>query len=92
MKKLKELLIKYWWIVLIVIIGLGLFCWYQIRPSYVYSVCNEKAKEKAREILKTKTEISDDNEYKEASEKGLYLKDDYEYYYKQCLRSKGINK
>jgi len=32
------------------------------------------------------------NTYKEASEKGMYLKDDYDYAYEQCLREKGINK
>lgn len=85
-------LINSWKVILAVfLIIAGLFYWYQIRPAYIYSYCNYKAKEDAKESLRIKVEIGADV-YKDAVEKELHLKDDYEYAYKKCLREKGINK
>jgi hypothetical protein len=58
----------------------------------IYSKCHSVATEKAIETLKNKSEMIGGSEYKEAVEKKMYLKDDYDYAYKQCLRDRGINK
>ena len=79
-------------ILVLLLIGTGLFYWYQVRPSRIYSVCHEKAIERAQELLKIKIEIGASGLYKEAAEKELYIKDDYDYQYKQCLRERGINR
>lgn len=73
---------------IILILGVA-FYWFQYRPTQIYSYCNYKAQEDAKNALKDKTEIGADI-YKEAVEKGMYLKDDYEYAYKKCLRENGI--
>lgn len=31
-------------VVLIILLGLGLFCWFQIRPAMIYSFCSKKLK------------------------------------------------
>jgi len=102
-EKIKQLLslINLWKIILIIVlIGAGLFYWFQWRLSQIYSFCSEEAKEKA---------IIYNNEY---SIKGImeefsidspegaiiyldepfYYMTHYDSYYKQCLREKGINK
>lgn len=88
MKKIKEILIKLnnrkliITILLILIVGSS-FYWFQFRPSKIYSNCH-KASEKLAKIS-----YKNDHPY---NEDGVYLKDDYEFIYKQCLRLKGINK
>ncbi|MFY9484847.1 MAG: hypothetical protein WAP74_04535 [Patescibacteria group bacterium] len=50
--------------------------------------CAEVAEKGAIELLKTKAELS--SEYKEAAKKDLYLRPDYESYFKLCLEAKGL--
>lgn len=72
-EKIKKIttFINQWKIILIILlIGLGLFYWYEVRPSRIYSFCNKKAQEKAKELMKTKAEIS--YKYKEFSEKDFF--------------------
>lgn len=75
--------------IIIVIIGIlgGVFYWYQIRPTRIYSKCDYASRMLAMDYYKSvypykTSEIS----------QGMYLVENYESYYKQCLRSKGINK
>lgn len=65
----------------------------------IYSDCDAEAQRRAIELLKSKIEIAEKSNltythdykiWKEASEKGLYLKDDYNEYYNSCLRRHGI--
>lgn len=62
----------------------------------VYQDCDMEAVERADELLKSKIEIAQKTgtsipaTWKEASEKGLHLKDDYNSYYESCLRRHGI--
>ena len=62
----------------------------------VYQGCEAEAKEEAKELLKSKIEIAQKTgtsvpaTWKEASEKGLMLKDDYNDLYDSCLRRYGI--
>lgn len=71
----------------------------QKSETEIYSDCDVEAHRKATELLKAKVEIAEENNltytqnyriWKEASEKGLYLKDDYNEYYNSCLRRHGI--
>lgn len=76
---------------LLVIIGM-LFYWYEYRPSKTRKECHHIAEQRAADLLKSKAEDiqHDFYGYKKAAEKGMYLLDDYEYAYKQCLREHGI--
>ena len=89
-EKIKKILflIKQWKVILIIIsIGMGLFYWYQIRPSQIYSACHTIATKKAQSTFAERYPYE-----KEKIERGWYLQYDYEVYYKQCLRLKGVNK
>jgi len=91
---MKEKVKKYWWVIVVILVIGGVFYWFQLRPSIIYSLCHNQAVEKAQKLYKDKIEsqyyVSD--EEKERIKNGWYFKDDYESYYKQCLRIRGINK
>jgi uncharacterized protein HemX len=61
-----------------------------------YSSCASESAKSAEELLKEKIEIAATSgadiplAWKEASNKGMYLKDDYDSYYKQCLQTHGL--
>lgn len=59
------------------------------REKQYYLTCDEQAEERAKDLLKTKAEL--DTTYKEMAEKDLFLKGDYDYAYKICLRAYGIS-
>lgn len=73
----------------------GAFYWYEWRPSNIKKACNIQAEDKARELMKVKYETAKDytpqkDVYYQSMNRGLFLKDDYEQYYKNCLRENGI--
>ena len=61
-----------------------------------YQTCLDEANEKAKQLLKNKIEIADKSGttipaiWREASEKGLFLKNDYDAYYEKCIQSYGL--
>lgn len=69
-------------ILVIVIIG-GSFYWFSMRPAKINIFCNEKAHEDARRLYQHNNPLT--------SDLTKYNSSQYEEYYKQCLRSKGIN-
>ncbi len=74
-------------IVILFIFGAS-FYWYEWRPSQIKKECYKEATEEAINLTKTKAEIS--NTYKEFAEKNMFRKDDFESYYKGCLKKKGL--
>jgi len=86
-EKIKRFLTKHWWIILIILGIIGWFYWFQVRPSMIYSICHNQA------ILSIKP-ISTQGGYfaRKILEKNVFPWDNYEAYYKTCLRSRGINK
>jgi len=52
--------------------------------------CRNEASERARSFLKTKSEMTGGERLKEAVKKGLYLKEDYNSYYNECLALNGV--
>lgn len=55
--------------------------------------CYSQAEKSATALLKTKSEIDKNNNiWKEASEKDLYLKDDFDKSYDDCLSSHGLKR
>jgi len=59
-EKIRKILIfiNGWKIILLIfLVGLGLFYWFQVRPSQIYSACHQEAVNKARESLRKKSEI-----------------------------------
>ena len=101
-EKIAPMSIKKIFLTLIFILIFFIFCflfyWYEIRPARIYSYCNKFAQEAAVEVLKDKAEFlfkkdpKKSKYYKQLAEKGMYLRSDYEYYFKMCLRRKGIIK
>lgn len=77
-------------IILTSILILGLFYWYQFRPSQIRKKCSEISKEKAGEKLKWLGEETKDETYIKASREGKYQMDDYEFIYNQCLHDEGL--
>lgn len=80
------------YVITVIIIIAVLFFWFQIRPSIIYSYFNKAASKYATNLFKTKARLSDIPEYKKAAEEGVFMKDDYDYAYKMCLRKYGIYK
>jgi len=56
-----------------------------------FSKCEVEAVKQAKDSLETKVKAGA-TEYSKAAEKGMFLKDDYNYAYKGCLRKYGIYK
>lgn len=95
MEKIKEILVKFreilikiinWkfitLIIIFLVIGLTVKAFYliKIKPSHIISNCHEIAQKAAIK------------EYSSYEGNTSFRPDEYELYYKQCLRSKGINK
>jgi len=83
-EKIKKILtlINRWKIILaIFLIGVGLFYWYEYRPSRVYIECNQKSTEWLKKHI-------EENPYGDTEE----IINIYNFKYKNCLREKGINK
>jgi len=87
-KKILALLNQWKVILMILLIGSGLFCWYGWRPARIKKECSEAATQAAVKLMKTKAEIL--KQYRQFAEKDLFLKDDMETYYKECLRKRGL--
>lgn len=64
--------------------------------DHYYKQCSKNAEEEAVDLLKSKIEIAKKSgitvpsTWKEASEKGMYLKDDYGSLYNKCLGGYGL--
>jgi hypothetical protein len=62
----------------------------------VYADCEDESNDRAKVLLRSKIEIATRSGsempagMKEASEKGMFLKDDYNEIYESCLRKHGI--
>jgi len=91
-EKIKEFLKNHWYIILIALIILGVFYWHQIRPSIIYSKCEKLAVGKAINQYIERAKLEPYNYSWEMALKKWYLKDDYDFSYKKCLRENGINK
>lgn len=77
--------------IVILLFVVGLFYWFQYRPSKIRSSCVEEASQEAKELLTTKAKLPGGEEYEEASVRNLFLEDDYDFYYLNCLNSKGLS-
>lgn len=77
--------------IVIVVLFLVWFGWFQIRPAIIHSKCHKKAQSEAVLMYAGKCIEYRSKDYclKKAKE-GWYLKADYESLYKECLRSKGL--
>jgi hypothetical protein len=79
----------------IVVVSLFLFYWWNaIRPANITNGCMAEAAVSAKVLLQNKAEVTADREKRAAYEsmvsKGMYLRSDYESYYKKCLRTNGV--
>jgi hypothetical protein len=64
---------------LLLTVGVGLFYWYELRPSQIRSACSERAKEETREAAGTgkTSKIGDPRAY-------------YDARYVVCVRERGL--
>jgi len=78
-------------IIFIISVTVFYLYWYDIRPVKVIKNCYQQARIDARALLKKKTPLSSNSALKKAAELNLYLHKDYERYYKNCMRSFGLD-
>jgi len=79
---MKNFLKKHWWVILIVVIGFGLFYWFQLRPISIKKECNAVASDLSGEGFKAGKIVAQ------------YTGEPYfdEALYEKCLREHGIDK
>jgi hypothetical protein len=70
-----------WFKLSFLILAIGGFYWYALRPSIIKSKCDRESVAQARQQFKLKTG---------QIELVKYYPDDYDFYYKRCLRKKGL--
>ena len=81
---------KYLTIGILILLAIGFFYWFEIRPSQIREACHKEATKEAKETFKTKAEFN--ASYRDFAEKDMYIKDDYREGYNACLQSKGLEK
>ena len=68
-----------WFIFLSIILVLGLFYWFQIRPAQITARCTQIAQDSAK-----------NNALQYLKDQGKFKRGDYEFYYSTCLNEKGL--
>ena len=87
-------------ILAVLLIGVGLFYWFQIRPSRICSICYQKAIEEA---IVANNEwsikgIMEEHSLNSPEDAIIYLANPnyeqkaYEHFFSRCFRERGINK
>jgi len=78
-------------ITLFILLG-GTFYWFQWRPTQIRKNCYAEAKEKAISLLGKKV-ADEPSQYSDMAKTGNYfLKDDFQFYYQNCLIIYGLEK
>lgn len=94
MEKTLAFVKHYKWALLLAVLAMMLFYWYELRPIVVYRGCANQSSIDARVLLKNKAEISvgttQGNSYARLMEKNLYLRSDYESFLLKCLMHHGM--
>lgn len=82
------------WAIILVLVALFLFYWYEMRPIMVYRNCATQASIDARMLLGNKAEMAkatpQGEAYNRLIEKNLYLRTDYESFLMKCLMYHGM--
>lgn len=86
MKKYNVIFISF----LIFIMLCFVFYWFQWRPRKILMDCYIEAKEKSATLMEKKANLSTGQKLKEGADEGMYLKEDYEYLFKQCKAKYGL--
>lgn len=78
-------------IAILVVLAMA-FYWFQLRPSWAYRSCHKSSTKAAIEMMKSRAKRSDAYVYgyDDDAREGWYLISDYENFYKECLRSRGL--
>lgn len=78
---------------IVVVLALG-FYWYQLRPIVIARFCATQASMDARQLLKSKAEISKEKETRDSylalAKKNMYLRSDYDSFLQKCLLHYGF--
>ena len=81
-------------VLVVVLAAAFLFYWYEIRPMRINSFCAAQSSASSRSLLRSKaavtTDVANKAYYAGLAEKNMYLRSDYESYYKKCLRGYGV--
>ena len=80
-------------VIIIVLVGLFLFYWFQLRPGRISRACMSTATVNAKDLLSKKAittaEADKRKTYQQLSDQGMYLRSDWESFYKKCMRTYG---
>lgn len=71
----------------------GWFYWFQWRPAEIRKYCHPRAAKAAKELFKTQVELSPgepSDENMARIEAGMFRKDHYDDYYRDCLHENGL--
>jgi hypothetical protein len=89
-RQIREFVLKNYRGIAIVFLAFSLFYWYELRPVSVNRSCAVQASVDARTLLQSKAQVTTDaakkQSYVSLAERGMYLRTDYESFYKKCLR------
>lgn len=92
--KVLHFLKTYKWALILAVIAVSLFYWYEIRPIRVYRGCAVQASADARRLLGSKAEIAKGTDkgvsYQKLIEKNMYLRTDFESFLQKCLLYYGM--
>lgn len=70
-------------LIILAIISIGLFYWYEYRPAQIRKICHEKVVGEIKNVPNKIEAMKFEQEM---------IKTDYESLYKQCLRESGLEK
>jgi hypothetical protein len=78
------------WAAVLVVLGVFLFYWFQIRPTQIYRRCTSQASVDARNLLVSKAQMAQKGtalaaQYAELQQRGMYLRSDYTSFLQKCL-------
>jgi hypothetical protein len=94
-KTMKSFLYKNHKVLAILAVAVFLFYWYEIRPIQMNNSCSMEASYNARLLLQNKAAVTTDparqQAYGSLVAKDMYLRSDFESFYKKCMRRHGVN-
>lgn len=93
--KILEIIAKYLFGIIFIILLLGVFYWFSYRPAMIEKDCHEEAVQQSKDALSKKDELDIINSESfiddiHILDNGAYLRSDYEEYFNHCLRANGI--
>jgi hypothetical protein len=80
-------------VVFVAVLAIALFYWFQIRPSQIKKACAKQSSLSAHQMYLQELEkypTLNKKEIERVKNEGIFLTEQYEGIYRQCLSSKGL--